>query len=158
MARPKSTARLFPSLAAASGATKIPAHILKAWKAKGCPAFLGSGRVDEKALMTYASEHKDEVEKYDPDTLPLKEQKTREEVRKLRLGNDLKERKLAPISEIIERFTRMANRQRAIIKKPKTEAALYAELPVHSLVERLTKMEDDVLLEIQKTADEFKGL
>jgi hypothetical protein len=52
----------------------------------------------------------------------------------------------------------MANRQRAIIKKPKTEAALYAELPVHSLVERLTKMEDDVLLEIQKTADEFKGL
>lgn len=42
-----------PSMRAAAGRLKIPFHVVQAAQRDGCPAFLGSGRVDLPVLASW---------------------------------------------------------------------------------------------------------
>ncbi len=69
---------------------KLSLDYVKAAKAAGCPAFLPGNRVDSKIFFKWVSANPTFGKV--ADTAPLKEQKTFEEVRKLRIANDAKEK------------------------------------------------------------------
>jgi hypothetical protein len=88
---------------------------LKKAKAAGCSAFRGS-RVYRKELEAWLKEHKDEIV-----TTASKEdvqiEKLLEEVRKLRIANDLKEKELVRRSLVIEAHAKMAEQVRKLLEQ-----------------------------------------
>lgn len=91
-------------MAAASAGMHLTKESLRWAKEKGCPAFKG-GRVKEAGFWTWWEQHKPE---FDPAGLPiaLKDQKLAEEVRKLKIANDLKEGKLVSRDLVAQAFKR----------------------------------------------------
>ena len=86
----KKTDRVFDSLAAAAAALNLDKQTLKRAKGAGCPAFVGS-RVQEKVFLRWISDNPDKLAA--PAGATLEDQKTGEQIRKLRIGNDLEDGK-----------------------------------------------------------------
>lgn len=112
----------YGSMKAASAALGIPLNVLKWAKGKGCPAFK-SNRVVSDDLLPWLSANKPDEKQLDEE-ISSKEQKTREEVRKLKLANDLKEGKLITRAWVVERFNRAAGEIHAARSKSEAEHPL----------------------------------
>jgi len=98
-------AKVFDSMKAAAASLGLNMRVLKRAKASGCQAFRG-GRVYADELQQWVRENAELVRAANSGGGDLKEQKTTEEVRKLRLANDLKEGRLierARVAEMIRR-------------------------------------------------------
>src|ERR1051326_5224236 len=92
MAKPK----FYQSMAHCAGAEGISIDVLRAAKRAGCPHFVGS-RVRRAGLKKWIGDHGHEIA---ASKGGLREEKTAEEIRKLKLRNDLFERKLIPRAEV----------------------------------------------------------
>jgi hypothetical protein len=97
--------------------------LVKAASAAGCAAF-DHGRVNLSVLEDWISEHAAELEAQQ-DGGGLRDQKLKEEIRKLRIQNDAKAGKLVARSEVIETHDRILSRMRGDL-----ERILVHELPV----------------------------
>lgn len=86
----KSQDRNFDTMESAAGALGLSVKAIKRIKAAGCTAFR-NGRIHEKELLEYVSAHRAELET-PGSTDSLKEQKLSEEIRKLRIANDGREK------------------------------------------------------------------
>jgi hypothetical protein len=113
---------VYGSLKAATVGMGIPIHVLKWAKAKGCLAFK-SNRVYADILVEWLKTNQPDEETLQGE-ISSKEQKTREEVRKLKLANDLKEGKLITRAWIVERFNRAAGELHAARSKSEAEHPL----------------------------------
>jgi len=96
--------KLYDSMASASGASGISVDLLKRAKRAGCPMFKGS-RVNINGLQKWISDNQDKI-KSATESDTLKEQKLSEEVRKLKLANDIKERLLVQKFEVASAIRR----------------------------------------------------
>lgn len=78
----------YDSMKAAAAAMRIDVEVLKKAKGRGCPGFRGS-RVYEKEVRSWIVKHAPEEE-----PITIREKKTHEEWRRLKLRNDKEEKKL----------------------------------------------------------------
>lgn len=87
----------FASMKQCSGITGINLDVLKAIKARGCPAFLPSGRIDGPKLRAWLSKHPQDT---GTDEAPRnrKDRLIDEQIRRLQLAND---RKAGELMEIV---------------------------------------------------------
>lgn len=111
--------RTFDSIQAAATALKLPRRVIQNAKRAGCDAFQGS-RVREAELIAWLSEHPDAIDAASDDP---RDEKLREEIRKLRIANDAKEGRLIERAWMAERVQRCAGRYNA------ARARWEAELP-----------------------------
>lgn len=86
---------VYDSMAAAARAIGVSVTLLKVAKRRGAPGFVGS-RVDVERLRPWL----DKANLDTPDKETIQIAKLREEVRKLKIVNDLKEGKLVAVSEV----------------------------------------------------------
>src|SRR5690348_2459239 len=97
----------FESMKAAAGSGRWPMAVIQAAKAAGCPAFRGN-RVYGDELDGWLTKHP-AVRSARPDD-SLKGRKLSEEIRKLKLANDLKENRLISRQWMAERMQAVAGR------------------------------------------------
>src|SRR5690348_13587971 len=88
--------------------------LVKKAKDSGCLAFDQRGCVDMAVLKKWIVENKDSLVKGD---LSLKDQKLNEEIRKLRIANDLKEKELIRRSLVIDAHAKMAEQVRKLLEQ-----------------------------------------
>lgn len=96
--------RTFDSLRAAAAALKLPLRVLQAAKTAGCTAFR-SNRVYESELLQWLGTHPEIAIGAGDDP---RDEKLREEIRKLRIANDAKEGRLVERVWVAERMQRAA--------------------------------------------------
>lgn len=98
--------RTFASIAAAAKALKVSESIIKEAKVHGGEAagFHPSGRIDEAKLVRWIAANKGLIS---GGGASLRDRKLAEEVRKLTIANDLKEKKLIPIDAVIQSVGRV---------------------------------------------------
>lgn len=84
------------SMRAAASLLGCGLEVVKRAKEKGCPAFKTGNRIHTGELEKWIAENSDQMK---VEILDLKDQKTNEEIRKLKIGNDLKERILVRKSD-----------------------------------------------------------
>lgn len=96
--------RTFDSLRSAANGLKLPLRVLQAAKSAGCQAFR-SNRVYEAELLQWLEAHPDIVNGAGDDP---RDEKIREEIRKLRIANDAKEGRLIERAWVAERMQRTA--------------------------------------------------
>lgn len=113
---------IYGSMKAASAGMGLSMAVLKWAKAKGCTAF-NSNRVFAEPLEKWLAINKPAEGELEAE-VSSKEQKTREEVRKLKLANDLKEGKLITRAWVVERFNRAAGELNAARSKSEAEDPL----------------------------------
>ena len=106
--------RTFDSLRAAAAALKLPLRTLQAAKRGGCPAFK-SNRVYEAELLKWL-EANPVIETNDP-----RDEKLREEIRKLRIANDAKEGRLVERAWVGSRIQHAAGELNAFRAKSEAE-------------------------------------
>jgi hypothetical protein len=94
----------YDSISQASVTLNISQEVLKAAKAAGCPNFKSS-RVYVDGLKKWIADHAAAITP-EQDKATLKDQKLREEVRKLKLANDVKEGKLVERSRVVASWQR----------------------------------------------------
>ena len=108
--------QVFDTMQQASAALKIPMRELKRAKAGGCPAFRGA-RVHEAELVEWLAANPAPDSGGDP-----REEKIREEIRKLRIRNERDEGALIPRAWVAERIQRAAGEWAALRLKWEAEA------------------------------------
>ncbi len=113
--------RIFDSMALAASSLGVSRDTLRAAKESGCKAFENS-RVKEKELLQWMSENG--VAESNGGPLTLKDQKTAEEIRKLRIKNDKDQGKLIAKAEVAGAIRRVLGKVSSI-----TESKLVAEYP-----------------------------
>lgn len=115
---PKSAARtvdrVFDSLAMAAAVLDVDRQTLKRAKEAGCPAFVGS-RVQEKEFLRWISDNPDKLAA--PEGATLDDQKTAEQIRKLRIENDRTEAKLILKATIEQRLHEIHSAQLKILRQ-----------------------------------------
>lgn len=95
----------FPSIAAASARLGISITLLKDAKRRGCPAFRARGSIKEAELTAWLAEHSAELASGE---MALRDRKTLEEIRKLKIANDFKEGVLIRRQSVVESIGRVA--------------------------------------------------
>lgn len=109
-------------LPAAAAMLGYPVEWIKAAKHAGVPGFAANGRVPLKETKEWIEANKDKLSApQNPSN--LKEQKLAEEVRKLKIANDLKQSKLVEVSWVCERMAELGGRFNTI------EAEVLKEAP-----------------------------
>ncbi len=153
MAR-KKTGNYFDSMGQCAAALGLSIDALKAAKRKGCGAFKPGGRVDGDAFQQWIKDNPSAFEA-GQEAMSLKEQKISEEIRKLRIANDAKERALVSRSRVIEAIDRTQASVDTL-----TEAKLVNEWPhevagldVNKAREYGRKLKDEMMAEIRKMAE-----
>jgi hypothetical protein len=116
----------FASLEAAAAGLGIEIELLRFIKAKGCTAFKAGGRVNGDEVRQWMAENEPELQK-SAGSLSLKERKMLEEIRKivedvrrLQIANDAKDKVLIPAEQVIQ-FWIEAQNQRGKILAAKLE-------------------------------------
>lgn len=142
MSRKKKGDRVWDSISAAAGALGISKTTLQDAKNRGCPAFV-DGRVHEKDLGEWISVQPP------PDGRPksLRDQKTEEEIRKLRIANDAKEGKSELKSVTVARIHRIGHEITTYL------GAVAKEKP--AVLAMTTEDIPRVRIEFQKVCDEM---
>ncbi len=150
----KKAGTLYDSMGSCAGALGLSIDALKAAKAKGCPAFKSGGRVDGEMFQQWIKDNPDAFEA-GQEAMSLKEQKISEEIRKLRIANDAKERALVSRARVIEAIDRTQASVDTL-----TEAKLVNEWPhevagldVNKAREYGRKLKDEMMGEIRKMAE-----
>jgi hypothetical protein len=117
----KKQSRIFDSMAAAAAALGVSMETMKAAKqSPDCHAFHAS-RVNETEFLDWASKHEVTTAS---DVMTLKDQKTQEEIRKLKIKNDKDQGKLILKTEVAAAIRRALGRVSSIV-----EAKLVLEYP-----------------------------
>lgn len=83
--------------------------LLRMAKAKGCDAFMAGNRIDTVRAKKWIAEHADEL-KTEGDKLSLRDQKLNEEIRKLKIANDTKEKLVILRADVARRDSMLAER------------------------------------------------
>lgn len=102
--KPEQTPRTFDSLRSAAAGLKLPLRVLKTAKQAGCSAFR-SNRVYEAELLAWIEANPEAINAASDDP---RDEKLREEIRKLRIANDAKEGRLVERAWAAERMQRAA--------------------------------------------------
>lgn len=101
--------RIVESIPAAAAICKATEDVVKRAKKLGCPAFEAGNRIDVALLSKWLKENNEEMI-VKGDNISLKDQKLNEEIRKLRIANDGKEKLVILKSQIIARDSLLADR------------------------------------------------
>lgn len=110
----------FDSMKAAASGMGVTLAQLRAAKNGGAPGFR-SNRIYSDEVLPWIQEHGADIEEAEES---LKEQKIREEVRKLRIANELKEGRLVPRPWVAERIHRAGGELQAARAKSEAEHPL----------------------------------
>lgn len=154
----KSTSRVFESLAAASAVLDVPVPILRAAKAKGAPHFKIGNRIREVengvTLKAWIADHADDL-KAAGENLSLKDQKTNEEIRKLKLANDLKEGALVSRLAVQSSVSKTAEAIKSFLtqKLENEYPSAVAGLDVAGARVYGKRVNDEILRELQKLGE-----
>lgn len=100
--------KIVERMEAAATLADVTVAIAKRAKALGCPAFKAGNRIDWKELKEWCKDNADKLTISGSD-LSLKDQKTNEEVRKLRRVNDVADEKLMLVAAHQSEIREMAN-------------------------------------------------
>lgn len=103
--------RVFDSMGQAAAMTGLGLDALRMLKRTGCPAFHAT-RVNEAELLAWISTHPVESIR---GPVTLRDQKLKEEIRKLRVVNDAKQGALASRAKVAASLRAMAGKVRAIL-------------------------------------------
>jgi hypothetical protein len=109
--------RTFDSLKAAAAELKLPLRLLQMAKQAGCSAFR-SNRVYETELLRWLEANPYSVQSASNDP---RDEKLREEIRKLRIANDAKESRLVERALVAEKMQRCAGGLNAFRAKSEAE-------------------------------------
>lgn len=101
---------------------EVPKTWVKEALANGVPRTPG-GRIKLETVSEWIEANRDKLLQL-ADKLPLKEQKTAEEVRKLKIANDLKAGRLVERAWVNERFQKLGGEINAIRSKSEAEDAM----------------------------------
>lgn len=152
--------RVFENLAAASHALDIHVSVLRIAKAKGCPAFAQGSRIREEYLVPWIAEHSEELKRSVEanEDLPLKGKKTLEEIRKLKIYNDVKEGKLIPRAEVIREHVRFEKAVRELMNQKLCNEfpAMVSGLPVDGVRVYSRNLLDAIVAEMKKLVGAFE--
>ena len=106
-AKPKGRPRMiYNSMAQAAAALGVSIDAIKYAKGKGCDAIRGNGSVNSEKLLAWISANPAEPGAADG-VENLRDQKTREEIRKLKQGNDERDGILIPKATITEEIRKV---------------------------------------------------
>jgi hypothetical protein len=147
--------RTFDSLKAAAAAMKLPMRLLKAAKAAGCPAFR-SNRVYEAELIEWIANNPEAAEMAGDDP---RDEKLREEIRKLRIANDAKEGRLIERAWVAERMQRAAGALNAFRAKSEAEHPTRFAAAAGDVAEcrtELRKIWDEIFRDIETLKECFR--
>jgi hypothetical protein len=146
--------KVYDTMAMAASAEKLSKDLLSKAKKLACPNFKG-GRVVKAGLQKWIADHKSELDAMD--TGSLKDQKTAEEIRKLKIKNDRDEAKLILKSDVAASIRRVLGQVSSIAESklvnewPTAVAGLdVAQARIYG-----RRLHDALMLEYQKLAKEF---
>lgn len=147
--------RTFDSIAAAATALKLPRRVIQNAKRAGCEAFQGS-RVKEAELLAWLEANPQAVDAASADP---RDEKLREEIRKLRIANDAKEGRLIERAWMAERLQRCAGRLNTFRAKSEAEhptrfAAANGDVAATRTI--LRGIWDEICRDIESLAAEFE--
>lgn len=143
---PRKPSRIVESIKAAASILKLHPDVIKRAKEAGCEAFEPGNRIDIKALESWIAKNPEKVQSSgDADSLPLKEQKIREEVRKLKIGNDTKEGRLILKSDRDAEISQMASECQRVLYSIPPRAPELAGLTVAEIESKLRSWLDDAV-------------
>jgi hypothetical protein len=147
--------RTFDSLKQASAALKLPMRVLQAAKKAGCDAFR-SNRVYEAELLVWLEANPAAVEAASDDP---RDEKLREEIRRLRIANDAKEGRLVERAWVAERMQRAAGdlnnlRAKWEAELPMKFAETNGDVPECRMI--LRGVFDEIFLGVQTLAKHFE--
>ena len=139
--------KLVESIPAAATLLSTTPDVVKRAKQLGCPAFKPGNRiaVDELDVWLQANAEKMKAVPTDDGELPLKDQKLNEEIRKLRLQNDEKEKKLIAVTEFQRQISEMASEVQKRMYALPSRAPELAGLSVPDIETKLTAWIDGVV-------------
>jgi hypothetical protein len=157
MTRPKPSTRVFDNYAQAAGAMGVTKAILRRAKELNCPAFKQGNRIWEDEFLTWYLEHAGELKADEEDELTPQHKKIYEEIRKLKIGNDTKQRLVIPIGEIKSAIGGFAVRTRAmLIQKLENEyPSVVAGLDVPGARVYGKRLNDSILEELRRMGEEI---
>ena len=141
--------RIVESIQAAASLINASVAVVKRAKELGCGAFKQGNRIDIEELRKWVSENLERLPITGGD-ISLKEQKLNEEIRKLKLQNDEKEKKLVPITKHEGEIREMSNEVRKCMYALPSRAPELAGLPVPDIEIRLTAWMDEVVQALGK--------
>ena len=143
----------FDSMQSCAAGLRLPLRIVKAAKGAGCPAF-SSNRVFGDELLEWLNKHP-EIFNISADP---RDEKIREEIRKLKIANDAKEGALVSRAWVAERMQRTAGEVNALRIKseaehPKRFAAAAGDIAACRSIVR--GVWDDIFLNLQALSTHF---
>lgn len=143
--------RIVESLTAAASVLKIGVETVKKAKSLGCPAFKPGNRIDTGELKKWIAENAGAMS---TQALSLTDQKLNEEIRKLRIANDVKEGKLVAKAsglKVIEQISAVIH----VLLETKLESeypSVVAGLEVQAARVYGRRLGDSIRMEIHKMA------
>jgi hypothetical protein len=147
--------RTFDSLKAAAAALRLPMRTLQLAKQAGCPAFR-SNRVYESELLAWLETNAELIAAAGDDP---RNEKLREEIRKLRLANDQREGRLVERAWVGERIQRAAGELNAARAKSEAEHPVKFAAAAGDVAHCRTIVRgiwDDIFRELQGLAKHFE--
>jgi hypothetical protein len=108
--------RIVESIPAAAVLIPCDVDLVKKAKRLGCPAFKPGNRIAVEELRKWIAGNEDKL-KASGDGLSLKDQTLNEEIRKLRIANDLREKELIKRSLVIEAHAKTAEQIRKLLEQ-----------------------------------------
>jgi len=146
--------RTFDSLKAAATALRLPIRALQRAKQAGCPAFR-SNRVYEAELLQWMEANPETIEAAGDDP---RDEKLREEIRKLRIANDAKEGRLVEKAWVGSKIQSAAGVLNAFRAKSEAEhpvkfAAAGNDVAACRTIVR--SIWDEIFAELQRLGDQF---
>lgn len=141
-------AQIAKNVSAASALLGVSVDVVKFAKSKGCAAWKANGNIDVEVVRQWLSENAEAL-KNRADDYNLKDQKTIEEIRKLKLANDIKEGRYTLTTEAEAEIEAQARECRRVLYQiPDRLAPELAGLGPVEISARLNKAIDEAVLSI----------
>ena len=154
MAQPDQHTETVPSLKAAAKLLTVSTRTLQNWRAQGCPGFDADGTVDVAAVREWAEKFRAERT-----GATYKDEKTLEEIRKLRLANDARERRLVERAWVAEQMIKVAGQFNQLRAKWESELPVKLAAAGEDIArnrEVLRACFDEQFADLQSMAETFK--
>lgn len=147
--------RVFDSLKAAAAALRLPMRTLQLAKQAGCPAFK-SNRVYEAELLQWLEANAETIQAAGGDP---RDEKLREEIRKLRIANDAKEGRLVEKAWVGSKIQSAAGALNAFRAKSEAEHPVKFAAAGNDVAACRTIVRgiwDEIFAEMQKLGEHFE--